>query len=398
VARPPLEVADIIRALSESDTGIAGLEVSAAQKRVLHALTACRTAGLGGHVEHCDRCEHERIAYNSCRNRHCPKCQATRRAQWFEARRRDLLPAQYFHVVFTVPAEVAAIALQNRRVVYGILFRAASETLLEIAADPRHLGARIGFVALLHTWSQTLLHYSHVHSIVPGGGLSPGRDRWIPSRPGFFLPVKVLGSLYRGKFLAYLAEAYRSGDLHLTETLEHLLDPGQFAALLGELHRKPWVVYAKPPAAGPESVLGYLARYTHRVAIANSRLISLANGVVRFRYRSRSGAGEPSIMQLDAAEFLRRFLLHVLPRGFVRIRHYGLLANVARRDNVELCRSLMPAADAEQSWIQSDPQVASVAACNESCPKCSLGRMLRTQTFQPGSPPTAIAPEPADSS
>jgi len=226
VARPPLEAVDIMRALSESDTGIAGLAVSAAQNRALHALTACRTARLGGHVEHCDRCEHERIAYNSCRNRHCPKCQATRRAQWFEARHRDLPPAQYFHVVFAVPAAVAAIALQNKRVVYGILSRAASETLLEIAADPRHLGARIGFVAVMHTWSQTLRHHPHVHCVVAGGGLSPGRDRWIPSRPGFFLPVRVLGSLYRGKFLACLAEAYRSGDLRLMETLEHLLDPG----------------------------------------------------------------------------------------------------------------------------------------------------------------------------
>lgn len=398
MARPPLEVADIIRALGDSVSDVAGLAISAAQRRVLQALTACRTARLGGHVEHCDRCEHERIAYNSCRNRHCPKCQATRRAQWFEARRRDLLPAEYFHVVFTVPAEVGAIALQNKRTLYGILFRAASETLLEIAADPRHLGASIGLVAVLHTWSQTLLHHPHVHCIVPGGGLSPGRDCWISSRPGFFLPVKVLGSLYRGKFLAYLAEAYRSGDLHLTETLEHLLDPGQFAALLGELRRKPWVVYAKPPAAGPESVLGYLARYTHRVAIANSRLVSLEHHVVRFRYKDHAAAGGPRIMQLDAAEFVRRFLLHVLPRGFVRIRHYGLLANVARRDNVELCRSLMPTADAEQSRIPSDCQTASAAACNESCPKCGVGRMLRTQTFRPGSPPTAIAPEPADSS
>jgi hypothetical protein len=290
-------VADILRAVGDSATGIAALAISAAQKRALHALTACRTARLGGHVQRCDRCEHERIAYNSCRNRHCPKCQAAKRAQWFEARRRDLLPVSYFHVVFTVPAEVAAIALQNKRVVYGILFRAASETLLEIAADTKHLGARIGFVAVLHTWTQTLLHHPHVHCIVPGGGLSPGRERWISSRPGFFLPVRVLGSLYRGKFLAYLAEAFRSGDLRLVATLEHLLEPAQFTVLLGELRRKPWVVYAKPPAAGPECVLAYLARYTHRVAIANSRLISLDRSVVSFGYRSRTvGGGQPRTM------------------------------------------------------------------------------------------------------
>jgi hypothetical protein len=349
-------------------------------------------------VEQCDRCEHERIAYNSCRNRHCPKCQATRRAQWFEARRRDLLPAQYFHVVFTVPAEVGAIALQNKRALYGILFRAASETLLEIAADPRHLGASIGLVAVLHTWSQTLFHHPHVHCIVPGGGLSPDRQRWISSRPGFFLPVRVLGSLYRGKFLAYLAEAYSSGELHLTATLEHLQDPGQFAALLGELRRKPWVVYAKPPAAGPECVLGYLARYTHRVAIANSRLISLEDGVVRFRYKDYAAGGRPRVMRLEATEFVRRFLLHVLPRGFVRIRHYGLLANASRRGNLELCRYLMPEASGEQLQPEAVCEIASAAAHKESCPKCSVGTMVRTQVFRPGALPAPIVPELADSS
>lgn len=399
MARPPLEVADIIRALGDSLSGFAGLVISVAQKRVMHALVACRTARLGGHVEHCDHCEHERIAYNSCRNRHCPKCQAARRARWFEDRRRDLLPAEYFHVVFTVPAEVAAIALPNKRVVYGILFRAASETLLEIAADPRHLGARIGFVAVLHTWSQTLLHHPHVHCIVPGGGLSPGRERWISSRPGFFLPVKVLGSLYRGKFLAHLAEAHRSGELHLTGTLEKLLDPGQFAALLMELRRKPWVVYAKPPAAGPECVLAYLARYTHRVAIANSRLVSFEDGVVRFRYKDYAAGAKSRVMQLDAVEFVRRFLLHVLPRSFVRIRHYGLLANAVRRENVALCRSLMPAeAAAQQPDIPTDRETADATASNESCPKCNVGTMVRTQTFRPGALLARNVPEPVDSS
>jgi len=397
-------VADIIRALGNGTDSVAGLAMSASQNKVLHALTACRTARLGGHVEHCDRCQHERIAYNSCRNRHCPKCQATKRSQWFEARRRDLLPARYFHVVFTVPAEIGAIALQNKRVVYGILFRAASETLVEIAADARHLGARIGLVAVLHTWSQTLLHHPHVHCIVPGGGLSPGGDRWISCRPRFFLSVKVLGSLYRGKFLAYLAQAHRRGELHLSATLEHLLDRQQFASLLGRLRRKPWVVYAKPPAAGPECVLGYLARYTHRVAIANSRLLSLKDGVVRFGYKDYAAGGRHRTMDLQAAEFVRRFLLHVLPRGFVRIRHYGLLANASRRDNIELCRSLLGQPAPQHNDPRSGTaQIATVPGKRASttttdCPRCGEGTMITVAILRPGLVHPFIVLPPMDSS
>ncbi len=401
MSRPPLEVADIIRALGDSVTGIAGLAVSAAQRRVLHHLAACRTARLGGHIEQCDRgdCEHERIAYNSCRDRHCPKCQAAKRAQWFEARRRDLLPARYFHVVFTVPLPVGAIALQNKRVLYGILFRAASETLLEIAADVRHRGARIGFVAVLHTWSQTLLHHPHVHCIVPGGGLSPDGQRWICARPRFFLSVKVLGRLYRGKFLDYLGQAYRGGELRLTATLEHLTDPGRFAALLRELRRKKWIVYAKPPAAGPESVLGYLARYTHRVAIANSRLVSFADGAVRFAYKDRTAGGQERILELDTREFLRRFLLHVLPTGFVRLRHYGLLANAHRRDNLELCRSLI----GEPVLQETDSQVGAakvprVPASTKCCPRCGVGTMITITILRPGQVHAVLASASMDSS
>jgi len=397
-------VADIIRALADSVTGVAGLALSAAQRRVLRRLAACRTASLGGHIEQCDRgdCAHERIAYNSCRDRHCPKCQTAKRARWFQARRRDLLPARYFHVVFTVPAQVGRIALQNKRVVYGILFRAASETLLEIAADARHLGARIGFVAVLHTWTQTLLHHPHVHCIVPGGGLSPHAQRWICARPRFFLSVRVLGRLYRGKFLDYLGQAYRGGELRLTATLGHLRDPQRFAALLRELRRKKWVVYAKPPAAGPEAVLGYLARYTHRVAIANSRLVSLAEGAVRFRYKDRTVGGQERILELDAREFLRRFLLHVLPGGFVRIRHYGLLANAHRRDNVELCRSLIGKPVMEQTDLQTGacepialPRLPSSTKC---CPRCGVGTMITIAILRPGHLHAVYASASMDSS
>jgi hypothetical protein len=298
-----------------------------------------------------------------------------------------------------VPAQVGAIALQNKRVLYGILFRAASETLLEIAADTRRLGANIGFVAVVHTWTQMLLHHPHVHCIVAGGGLSPDRDRWISCRPGFFLPVKVLGRLYRGKFLDYLGQAYRDGELRLTATQRHLKDPQRFATLLRELRRKKWVVYAKPPAAGPESVLGYLARYTHRVAIANSRLVSFEQGVVRFGYKDRAAGGQERILELDAREFIRRFLLHVLPSGFVRIRHYGLLANAHRRGNLELCRSLIGEPVRQQTDSQTDTvKVPRLPASTKCCPRCGVGTMITIAILRPGQVHAVLASASMDSS
>jgi len=374
---PPLEVADIIRAVAGSAAAVPGLVTSAAQSRVLRALAACRSAALGGHLDQCDRCSHRLISYNSCRNRHCPKCQAMARAEWFADRQRDLLPARYFHVVFTMPAELGPIALQNKKLLYDILFRAASQTLLEIAADPKHLGAKIGFVAVLHTWGQTLMHHPHVHCVVPGGGLSPHGERWIATRPNFLLPVKILSRVFRGKFLDYLGRTYRDGELCLTHSLAQLRKPGRFQALLADVRRKPWVVYAKPPVAGPEQVLAYLARYTHRVAIANSRLVCFKDGQVRFRYKDYAKAGKKRVMTLAATEFLRRFLMHVLPTGFVRIRHYGLLANRCRRGNVARCRELAcDASVAHQPVADTD-----TPACRLRCPQCAVGTMVIIDRF-----------------
>jgi len=380
--RPSLEVADIIGTLADPATGtVPGLPTSATQRTVLRALLACRTSRLGAHVQQCDKCEHRSVAYNSCRNRHCPKCQAASRARWFEARRRDLLPVGYFHVVFTLPDQISPVALQNKRVLYEILFRAASDTLLQIAADPKHLGARIGFLCVLHTWGQTLVHHPHLHVIVPGGGLAADGTRWIASRPNYFVPVKVLSRVFRGKFLDYLGRAYRSGELTLTATLEHLAQPDHFGALLRELRAKPWVVYAKPPMAGPEQVLKYLARYTHRVAIANSRLVSLEQGRVAFRYKDYAHGDRERTLELEALEFLRRFLLHVLPRGFQRIRHYGLLANCCRRNKVALCRSLL-ARGAIGEQEDGDPVPPQAPLASIRCPQCGLGVMVTVEIIR----------------
>jgi hypothetical protein len=375
-------VADIVRALADPvTTHVPGLYASAAQHKVLRALIACRTARLGGHVQQCTDCRHRRVAYNSCRNRHCPKCQAANRARWFEARSRDLLPVGYFHVVFTLPAELGPLALQNKRVVYDILFRAASETLIRIAADRKHLGASIGVLAVLHTWGQTLTHHPHLHCIVPGGGLSLDGRRWIASRKNYFVPVKVLGRVFRGKFLEYLRDAYGDGKLRLTVSLAHLQDSDGFDALVRDVRRKPWVVYSKAPMAGPEQVLGYLARYTHRVAIANSRLVSLNEGRVSFRYKDYAQADKQRLLSLDAVEFLRRFLLHVLPRGFQRIRHYGLLANCCRQRKIDRCRTLIAnGADA----TKDPPSRADSTLAHARCPECRVGVMVTIEIFTPG--------------
>jgi Putative transposase/Transposase zinc-binding domain len=380
MSRPRLEVADIIRAHGAAFLDASGASLSAGQRRVLEDLAACRTAALGGHVEACDRCGHQQIAYNSCRNRHCPKCQATAAAQWLEAQAADLLPVAYFHVVFTLPAELGPIALQNPRVVYGLLFRAAAETLLQVAADPKHLGAEIGFLAVLHTWGQTLQHHPHVHCVVPGGGLSPDGSRWIACRPDFFLPVRVLSRVFRGKFLESLHAAFDRGQLAFHGRLSELADPGRFDDRLRAAARTEWVVYAKPPFGGPEAVLKYLARYTHRVAISNSRLIELKDGRVSFRSKDYARGGRERTTVLEATEFLRRFLQHVLPSGFVRIRHYGFLANRHRQEKVALCRALLGAAStpealrpgitASSDGTTQDRSRASV------CPACGEGRLV----------------------
>lgn len=364
------EVADVIRLFG--DTLLRQETVSPARQRVMRAILACRTSQLGGHVESCDSCEYQRIAYNSCRNRHCPKCQGSRQAQWLEDRAEDLLPVEYFHVVFTIPEEIAAIALQNKRVVYGILFGASASTLRTIAADPVHLGAEIGFLSVLHTWSQDLRHHPHVHCVVPGGGLAAD-GRWVACRPGFFLPVRVLGAMFRGKFVAQLREAYERGDLRLQGSLDPLCDPAAFAACLDQVMAKPWVVYAKPPFGGPLQVLKYLARYTHRVAIGNRRILDVGDGGVKFRWRDRANGDRPRTMVLPGVEFLRRFLLHVLPRGFPRIRHYGLLGNRMRAVKLATCRLLLGAPMPAPASVQLEPVTHSL----ERCPSCKVGQRVR---------------------
>jgi len=338
--RPALEVADIFRCHGADYRDTHADTLSVGHRRVMAAIEACRTPVLGGHVEQCADCGEVRIAYNSCRNRHCPKCQSLARAQWLADREVELLPVPYFHVVFTLPAPIAAIALQNKAVVYDMLFGAAAEAVRTIAADPKHLGAETGMIAVLHTWGQTLVHHPHVHCIVPGGGLAPDGG-WVSCRPGFFLSVRVLSRLYRRLFLERLQAAFDAGTLAFFGDLAFLADPAAFAAYLQPLRRTEWVVYAKRPFGGPEQVLAYLGRYTHRVAIANSRLVSLHDGQVSFRFRDYRKPDHTRVMTLDADEFIRRFLQHVLPGGFRRIRHCGFLANVHRTAKLATIRALL---------------------------------------------------------
>jgi Putative transposase/Transposase zinc-binding domain len=346
--RPALEVADVLRVHGASYLAAQGTHLSRDQLRAVKELAQCRTAALGGHTEHCGSCGTPRVSYNSCRNRHCPKCQAGTRAAWLGREAQTLLPVDYYHVVFTLPAAVAPLALQNQRVLYDLLLRTAWETIRELAADPHYLGATVGLLAVLHTWGQTLCHHPHVHGVVTGGGLAcdvNGRaeepPRWVTCRPGFFLPVRVLSRLFRGKFLAGLRAAYDAGELGCHGQLAALAEPAAFAAWLTPLYGQEWVVYAKPPFGGPEQVLKYLARYTHRVALSNSRLLALADGRVTFRYKDYADDQRHKTMALEAHEFIRRFLQHVLPSGFVKIRHYGLLANRYREANLRVCRTLL---------------------------------------------------------
>ena len=366
--RPPLEVADLVRA-----AGTAFIErnrqwIHWPHIKVLLAIARCRTAALGGHIDECSRCGHRAtISYNSCRNRHCPKCQTGAREHWLEARRRELLPSPYAHVVFTLPQQLAPLALQNKKIIYDLLLRASAETLLEVARNPRRLGAEIGFFSVLHTWNQKLQLHPHVHCVVPAGGLSLDHTRWIPSRPRFFLPRPVLRRVFRGKFVAGLKSAFQHNQLHFAGELALITQPKTFASWLRPLFRKNWVVYCKPPFGGPEYVLQYLGRYTHRVAISNHRLISLADGQVTFRWRDSAHHNEQKVMSLSLDEFLRRFLLHLLPKGFVRIRHFGFLANRRRATLLPLCRQALAVV---QPQTQPEASTAKETRPLWLCPKC----------------------------
>lgn len=387
--RPALEVADIVRAHGEEFLRANARALSATQKRVLRAIEHCRTAALGGHVEECNRCGHQRIAYNSCGNRHCPKCQSLARAKWLDNRQSELLPVEYFHVVFTLPEPLAALALQNKRLLYGILFRAAAESLQSIAADPKRLGARIGFFAILHTWGQTMTHHPHVHCVVPGGGLAPDGRGWVRCRPRFFLPVRVLSRRFRNLFLQYLERAYRGGNLLFFGELRCLKEPANFALVLRRMRKGEWVVYAKPPFGGPERVLDYLGRYTHRVAISNHRLKTLHGGQVTFAYKDYKQPNQPKAMTLSATEFLRRLLLHILPDGFQRIRYYGFLANRRRTGALALCRELLnlPTPESPPCPLSYRERLRRLSGKDIlRCPSCSLGEMVRIREFGRGAP------------
>jgi hypothetical protein len=342
MSRPPLEVADLIRSAGAGFIERNRHWLSWKHVKVLRAIRRCRTAALGGHIDQCTRCGHRAaISYNSCRNRHCPKCQTAARERWIAARQRELLPTRYVHVVFTLPHRLAPLALQNKKVLYDLLFRASAETLLEVARDRRHLGAEIGFFTVLHTWSQKLGLHPHVHCVIPAGGLSLDHTHWVPSRDRFFLSIHVLRRIFRGKFVAGLRQAFQEGQLNFQGDFTCLAQPKIFAAWLRPLYRKDWIVYLKPPFGGPEYVLQYLGRYTHRVAISNHRLVSLADGNVTFRWRDSAHHNEQKLMSVSLDEFLRRFLLHLLPKGFVRIRNFGFLANRRRATNLPLCFLLL---------------------------------------------------------
>lgn len=392
-----LEVADIFRQIGPVYREEHTAALSRGQRRVMSAIEQCRTAALGGHVEQCDACGHQRIAFNSCRNRHCPKCQSLLRAQWLQDRQAELLPVEYFHVVFTLPQEVAAIAYQNKAVVYDILFHATSQTLRTIAADPKHIGAEIGFIAILHTWGQNLLHHPHLHCVVPGGGISPNRESWISCRAGFFLPVRVLSRLFRRLFLAQLQQAFDRGELHFFNSLDALQNRVAFVKYLAPATHAEWVVYAKPPFGGPQQVLEYLGRYTHRVAISNNRLLEFCDGTVTFAWKDYRHEARNKTMHLDAKEFIRRFLLHVLPPGFQRIRHYGLLANRYREVKLKQCRELLaaPAPTVELPDVSLDyrdryQRLTGVSL--RDCPHCGRGQMVRIESFLPGTLPRGPPP------
>jgi hypothetical protein len=394
LVRPLLEVADILRAHGEAYT--ARHPVSALQAAVMRRLVACRTAALGGHVDACGRCGYTRVSYNSCRDRHCPKCQGVKRAAWLEARLERLLPVEYFHVVFTLPVALHPLVLHHPRRLYDLLFQAASQSLLTLAADGKRLGAQLGITAILHTWGQNLLFHPHLHCVVTGGGLSPDGSRWIATRPGYLLPVKVLARLFRGKFLAGVKEAYQAGQLSLGGSVADLAEPKAFRRWLDALYRQDWVVYAKPPFGGAQQVFRYLGRYSHRVAIANSRLLALEDGQVFFRWKDYADDDRLKVMRLTADEFIRRFLLHVLPKRFVRIRHYGLLAGRNVSTKLARCRQLLGVPDIEQpvkrTWLDRFREwTGQDLSC---CPRCQ-GPLIR-QPLEATTAAQARVPPPVE--
>ncbi|NIP18264.1 MAG: IS91 family transposase [Xanthomonadales bacterium] len=390
--RAGLEVADIFRRYGPAWRRANSGHVSLSQLKVMSAIEACRTEALGGHVAACKKCGHQHVAYNSCKNRHCPKCQGPAARDWMAARAEDLLPVEYFHLVFTLPAEIARIAYWNKKAVYGLLFRASAETVMTIAADPKRLGARVGMTSVLHTWGSALTHHPHIHMIVPGGGLSPDGMNWVPCRPGFFLHVRVLSRLFRRLFIEGLMALHRAGHLAFFGDLNGLADAKAFAMYLAPLRKTEWVVYAKPPFGGPEAVLSYLGRYTHRVAISNQRLISADADTVAFRwkdYRIKRG-DRMKVMRLATPEFIRRFLVHVLPDGFHRIRHYGLLSGSTRKRKIETIRQLLGAEPPAQSE-PTDADAVLPLTLREPCPDCG-GAMRIVETFRRGERPLTRAP------
>jgi Putative transposase/Transposase zinc-binding domain len=387
VPRPALEVADIFRGHGAAWRKANAGHVSLGQLKVMSAIESCRTAALGGHVARCEKCSHTLIAYNSCRNRHCPKCQGAAAREWLAEREAELLPVPYYHVVFTLPAAIADIAYQNKAVIYDLLFKASAETLITIAADPEHLGARIGALSVLHTWGSALTHHPHVHMIVPAGGISLDGNKWVACRPGFFLPVRVLSRLFRRLFLEKLVAAHQARELQFFNGHAALANPQDFATFLAPLRNSEWVVYSKRPFGGPKQVLRYLARYTHRVAISNRRLIAFDNKGVTFKWKDYriEGRDRYKTMTLATDEFIRRFLIHVLPTGFHRIRHYGLFANGSRADNIAQARKLLavppPKRKADQAADATEPMALSLP-----CPCCG-GRMIIIERFERGSTP-----------
>ncbi len=389
MSRPKLEVADIFRDHGAAWRSANAGHVSLDQLKVMSAIERCRTAALGGHVERCEKCSHTVIAYNSCRNRHCPKCQGAAAREWLAEREAELLPVPYYHVVFSLPARIADIAYQNKAVIYDLLFKASSETMLTIAADPKHLGARIGILSVLHTWGSAMTHHPHVHMIVPGGGFSLDGKRWVACRPRFFLAVRVLSELFRGLFLDKLGAAYQAGELQFFGEHARLIDPQAFAAYLRPLHNTKWVVYCKRPFGGPKQVLRYLARYTHRVAISNRRLIACDEKGVTFKWKDyrRKGRDRYQVMTLATHEFIRRFLMHVLPAGFHRIRYYGLLASGKRADNIARARELlMPPIIPVEAIKAISADAAEPQKSKPSCPCCG-GRMIIIERFERNATP-----------
>jgi hypothetical protein len=357
----------------------------------MRAVEVCRTAALGGHKYEYD-CSHVDISYNSCRNRHCPKCQTLQKEKWIEARNEDLLPIQYFHVVFTIPSELNPLVIMNQKVMYNLLFRSVSETLGELSNNPKHLGAQIGFIGILHTWGQNLMDHPHIHCVVTGGGLSPDKSRWVSCRKNFFIPVRVMSALFRGKFLDHLKGCFESGELIFPGGISHLKKPHAFESFRRQFYHKKWVVYCKPPFDGAEGVLQYLGRYTHRIAISNNRILTLQDGTVSFRWRDYAAGDKQKIMPLKAEEFIRRFLLHVLPDRYVRVRHFGLLGNRRCKDNISLCRDLLNRCktvtkekDKSETWQEQLLRICGIDVT--TCPICRKGKMLRVEVLPPSNGP-----------